>query len=132
MTEIDRLDAVAGAGGRGAERHGPGDRGGGGPYPRVHRDGARGPEVRPVACQPATAMDRGPTRLRRRQSAVGRLAQSHIGSQIFDVGGFELAAHGASSVMLRAVVAAFGVDKTAQISTVDLGGGLGISYRAPG
>jgi diaminopimelate decarboxylase len=30
--------------------------------------------------------------------------------------------------LLRDVVAEFGVDKTAQISTVDLGGGLGISY----
>jgi diaminopimelate decarboxylase len=52
---------------------------------------------------------------------------SHIGSQIFDVGGFELAAHRVIG-LLHAVVAEFGVDKTAQISTVDLGGGLGISY----
>jgi diaminopimelate decarboxylase len=52
---------------------------------------------------------------------------SHIGSQIFDVAGFELAAHRVIS-LLRDVVAGFGVDKTAQIATVDLGGGLGISY----
>lgn len=52
---------------------------------------------------------------------------SHIGSQIFDVDGFELAAHRVIG-LLRDVVAEFGVDKTAQISTVDLGGGLGISY----
>ncbi|UMB71059.1 diaminopimelate decarboxylase [Mycobacterium paraterrae] len=52
---------------------------------------------------------------------------SHIGSQIFDVGGFEIAAHRVIG-LLRDVVAEFGVDKTAQISTVDLGGGLGISY----
>jgi diaminopimelate decarboxylase len=52
---------------------------------------------------------------------------SHIGSQIFDVAGFELAAHRVIG-LLRDVVAEFGVDKTAQISTVDLGGGLGISY----
>jgi diaminopimelate decarboxylase len=52
---------------------------------------------------------------------------SHIGSQIFDVGGFELAAHRVIG-LLQAVVAEFGVDKTAQISIVDLGGGLGISY----
>ncbi len=52
---------------------------------------------------------------------------SHIGSQIFDVGGFEVAAHRVIG-LLRDVVAEFGVDKTAQISTVDLGGGLGISY----
>lgn len=52
---------------------------------------------------------------------------SHIGSQIFDVDGFELAAHRVIG-LLRDIVAEFGVDKTAQISTVDLGGGLGISY----
>ncbi len=52
---------------------------------------------------------------------------SHIGSQIFDVGGFELAAHRVIG-LLRDIVAEFGVDKTAQIATVDLGGGLGISY----
>ncbi|GAS86285.1 diaminopimelate decarboxylase [Mycolicibacterium brisbanense] len=52
---------------------------------------------------------------------------SHIGSQIFDVDGFELAAHRVIG-LLRDVVAEFGVEKTAQISIVDLGGGLGISY----
>jgi diaminopimelate decarboxylase len=52
---------------------------------------------------------------------------SHIGSQIFDVAGFELAAHRVIG-LLRDVVKEFGVDKTAQISIVDLGGGLGISY----
>ncbi|MCZ8377261.1 diaminopimelate decarboxylase [Mycobacterium sp. CPCC 205372] len=52
---------------------------------------------------------------------------SHIGSQIFDVAGFEIAAHRVIG-LLRDVVAEFGVDKTAQIATVDLGGGLGISY----
>lgn len=52
---------------------------------------------------------------------------SHIGSQIFDVAGFEIAAHRVIG-LLRDVVAEFGVDKTAQMSTVDLGGGLGISY----
>ncbi|WP_192726988.1 diaminopimelate decarboxylase [Mycobacterium sp. OAS707] len=52
---------------------------------------------------------------------------SHIGSQIFDVDGFELAAHRVIG-LLRDVVAVFGVDKTSQLETVDLGGGLGISY----
>jgi diaminopimelate decarboxylase len=52
---------------------------------------------------------------------------SHIGSQIFDVDGFELAAHRVIG-LLRDVVAEFGVDKTSQMSIVDLGGGLGISY----
>ncbi len=52
---------------------------------------------------------------------------SHIGSQIFDVAGFELAARRVLG-LLRDVVGEFGPDKTAQISTVDLGGGMGISY----
>jgi diaminopimelate decarboxylase len=55
---------------------------------------------------------------------------SHIGSQIFDVAGFEIAAHRVIG-LLRDVVAEFGTAKTAQISIVDLGGGLGISYLAP-
>lgn len=54
---------------------------------------------------------------------------SHIGSQIFDAGGFELAARRVIG-LLRDIVAEFGVDKTAQIATVDLGGGFGISYVA--
>lgn len=54
---------------------------------------------------------------------------SHIGSQIFDVDGFEVAAHRVIG-LLHEIVEEFGVDKTAQISTVDLGGGLGISYLA--
>jgi diaminopimelate decarboxylase len=54
---------------------------------------------------------------------------SHIGSQIFDVAGFELAAHRVIG-LLHEIVAEFGVDKTTQLSTVDLGGGFGISYLA--
>lgn len=52
---------------------------------------------------------------------------SHIGSQIFDVGGFEVAAHRVIG-LLRDIIAEFGADKTAQIATVNLGGGLGIAY----
>jgi diaminopimelate decarboxylase len=55
---------------------------------------------------------------------------SHIGSQIFDVDGFELAAHRVIG-LLHEIVDEFGVEKTAQLSTVDLGGGFGISYLAP-
>lgn len=54
---------------------------------------------------------------------------SHIGSQIFDVAGFEVAAHRVIG-LLREVVGEFGAERTAQLSTVDLGGGLGISYLA--
>ncbi|CAM3972585.1 diaminopimelate decarboxylase [Smaragdicoccus niigatensis] len=52
---------------------------------------------------------------------------SHIGSQIFDADGFELAAHRVIG-LVRDVVAEFGADKTSQLSTLDLGGGLGIAY----
>jgi diaminopimelate decarboxylase len=52
---------------------------------------------------------------------------SHIGSQIFDVAGFEMAAHRVIG-LLRDVVAEFGVDKTSQLEIVDLGGGFGIAY----
>lgn len=52
---------------------------------------------------------------------------SHIGSQIFDVDGFELAARRVIG-LLRDIVAEFGVEKTSQLNIVDLGGGLGISY----
>lgn len=72
-------------------------------------------------------------------AAVGRVFEtehlrvvglhSHIGSQIFDVAGFELAARRVLG-LLHEAVEQFGVEKAAQISTVDLGGGLGISYLA--
>ena len=52
---------------------------------------------------------------------------SHIGSQIFDVGGFELAARRVIG-LLRDIVSEFGAARTAQIDTVNLGGGLGICY----
>ena len=54
---------------------------------------------------------------------------SHIGSQIFDVNGFEIAARRVLE-LLRDVVARFGAEKTAQLSTIDLGGGLGIAYTS--
>lgn len=52
---------------------------------------------------------------------------SHIGSQIFEIDGFEIAAHRMLG-LLREAVDKFGVERTAQISLLDLGGGLGISY----
>ncbi|GAA1677512.1 diaminopimelate decarboxylase [Mycolicibacterium murale] len=51
----------------------------------------------------------------------------HVGSQIFDVDGFEIAARRVIG-LLRDVVAEFGAHKTAQMSIIDLGGGLGIAY----
>src|SRR5690606_13005896 len=52
---------------------------------------------------------------------------SHIGSQIFEIDGLEIAARRILG-LLRQAVDTFGVERTAQISLLDLGGGLGISY----
>lgn len=52
---------------------------------------------------------------------------SHIGSQIFDIDGFELAARRVIG-LLREIVDEFGAERTAQLDHLDLGGGLGISY----
>src|SRR6476646_2450344 len=125
MTEIDRLDAIAGEAGVvqdvlirvtvGVEAHTHEF------ISTAHEDQKFG-----LSLASGTAM----TAVRRvfetdNLRLVG--LHSHIGSQIFDVAGFEIAAHRVIG-LLRDVVAEFGVDKTAQISTVDLGGGLGISY----
>jgi diaminopimelate decarboxylase len=52
---------------------------------------------------------------------------SHIGSQIFDADGFEVAAHRVIHLLAR-LHAEHGSDALASLSTVDLGGGLGIAY----
>ncbi|MFT4200746.1 diaminopimelate decarboxylase [Gordonia sp. (in: high G+C Gram-positive bacteria)] len=54
---------------------------------------------------------------------------SHIGSQIFDLDGFEIAAQRVIA-LLGEVLAEFGRERAEQLSTIDLGGGLGISYVA--
>ncbi|MCD2263298.1 diaminopimelate decarboxylase [Dietzia aurantiaca] len=52
---------------------------------------------------------------------------SHIGSQIFEIDGFELAARRVIG-LLRDIVDEFGAERTRQLDHLDLGGGLGISY----
>ncbi|AHI00988.1 diaminopimelate decarboxylase [Kutzneria viridogrisea] len=52
---------------------------------------------------------------------------SHIGSQIYDADGFEIAAHRVVG-LLAELHAEHGADSLADLSTVDLGGGLGIAY----
>ncbi|MBF6172394.1 diaminopimelate decarboxylase [Nocardia blacklockiae] len=52
---------------------------------------------------------------------------SHIGSQIFEIDGFEISARRMLR-LLRDAIDKFGVERTEQIHTLDLGGGLGISY----
>jgi diaminopimelate decarboxylase len=54
---------------------------------------------------------------------------SHIGSQIFDVDGFEVAAHRMVG-LFAAIRDEHGADAIAGVSTLDLGGGLGIAYTA--
>jgi diaminopimelate decarboxylase len=54
---------------------------------------------------------------------------SHIGSQIFDADGFEVAAHRMVG-LFAAIRDEHGLDAIAEASTLDLGGGLGIAYTA--
>ncbi len=54
---------------------------------------------------------------------------SHIGSQIFDVDGFEIAAHRVVG-LLRELTDTHGAQALAAVRTLDLGGGMGISYTA--
>ncbi|TDP97741.1 diaminopimelate decarboxylase [Labedaea rhizosphaerae] len=52
---------------------------------------------------------------------------SHIGSQIFDADGFEIAAHRVVG-LLAALKEEHGAEALAKLSVVDLGGGMGIAY----
>ena len=127
MTEIERLDAIAGEAGIvqdvfirltvGVEAHTHEF------ISTAHEDQKFGLSLASGAAMAAVRRVFATDHLR----LVG--LHSHIGSQIFDVAGFELAAHRVIG-LLHQIVEEFGVDKTAQISTVDLGGGLGISYLA--
>ncbi|SDH48359.1 diaminopimelate decarboxylase [Actinokineospora alba] len=54
---------------------------------------------------------------------------SHIGSQIFDADGFEVAAHRVIG-LLAALHKEHGADALESLTVVDLGGGLGIAYTA--
>ena len=125
MTEIERLDEIAGAAGVvqdvlvrvtvGVEAHTHEF------ISTAHEDQKFGLSLASGAAMAAIRRVFATDHLR----LVG--LHSHIGSQIFDVDGFELAAHRVIG-LLRDVVAEFGVDKTSQLQIVDLGGGLGISY----
>ncbi|OBH75980.1 diaminopimelate decarboxylase [Mycobacterium scrofulaceum] len=125
MTEIERLDTIAGEAGVvqdvyvrltvGVEAHTHEF------ISTAHEDQKFGLSVASGAAMAAVRRVFATDHLR----LVG--LHSHIGSQIFDVDGFEVAAHRVIGLLHR-IVDEFGVDKTGQISTVDLGGGLGISY----
>jgi diaminopimelate decarboxylase len=125
MTEIERLDEIAGAAGVvqdvlirltvGVEAHTHEF------ISTAHEDQKFGLSVASGAAMAAVRRVLATDNLR----LVG--LHSHIGSQIFDVAGFEMAAHRVIG-LLRDVVAEFGVDKTSQLGIVDLGGGFGIAY----
>ena len=127
MVEIERLDAVAGEAGVvqdvfvrltvGVEAHTHEF------ISTAHEDQKFGLSVASGAAMAAVRRVFATDHLR----LVG--LHSHIGSQIFDVDGFEVAAHRVIG-LLHEVVGEFGPEKTAQLSTIDLGGGLGISYLA--
>ena len=127
MTEIERLDAIAGEAGViqdvfvrltvGVEAHTHEF------ISTAHEDQKFGLSVAGGAALAAVRRVFATDHLR----LVG--LHSHIGSQILDIDGFELAAHRVIG-LLHEIVDQFGVDKAAQISTVDLGGGLGICYLA--
>ncbi|HYB82987.1 MAG TPA: diaminopimelate decarboxylase [Mycobacterium sp.] len=127
MTEIERLDAIAGEAGViqdvfvrltvGVEAHTHEF------ISTAHEDQKFGLSVAGGAALAAVRRVFATDHLR----LVG--LHSHIGSQILDIDGFELAAHRVTG-LLHEIVDQFGVDKAAQISTVDLGGGLGICYLA--
>jgi diaminopimelate decarboxylase len=127
MTEIERLDAIAGEAGIvqdvlvrltvGVEAHTHEF------ISTAHEDQKFGLSVASGAAMSGVRRVFATDHLR----LVG--LHSHIGSQIFDVAGFELAAHRVIG-LLHDIVGEFGVDKTAQLATVDLGGGFGISYLA--
>jgi diaminopimelate decarboxylase len=69
----------------------------------------------------------------RRVLAAGGLElvglHSHIGSQIFDTEGFEVAAHRVVRFLAK-LHKEHGGDALAALTTLDLGGGFGIAYRA--
>ncbi|MDD4867689.1 MAG: diaminopimelate decarboxylase [Mycobacterium sp.] len=125
MTEIERLDAVAGEAGIvqdvlvritvGVEAHTHEF------ISTAHEDQKFGLSVASGAAMEAVRRVFGTDHLR----LVG--LHSHIGSQIFDVAGFEIAAHRVIG-LLHEILGEFGAEQTAHLSTVDLGGGLGISY----
>ena len=104
------------------ERDDPGDRRRRGAHARVHRHRARGPEVRVLDHQ------------RRRVAGGAAWSQaadglnllglhSHIGSQIFDSSGFEVAARRVLALQAR-ISEELGVT----LPEIDLGGGFGIAY----
>ena len=100
---------------------GPGHHRGGGAHPRVHGDRARRPEVRLLAG--LGAADEAVRRVIACPGLSFAGLHSHIGSQIFDTAGFEVAAHRVVGLAVR-IRDEHGIE----IAELDLGGGFGIAY----
>ena len=121
--EIDRLAAIAASRGRPAAGAGPGHRRRRGAHPRVHRDRARGPEVRLLA---APAAPRS-----RRSAAILAAAVAASWSGCTRTSARRSSTPPASrwprtgwSALLAAIRDEHGVE----LPELDLGGGLGIAY----
>lgn len=106
-----------------AARTDPGDGRRGGAHARVHRHRPRGPEVRHRPRRRAGRGGRTPCALLDGLELVG--IHSHIGSQIFDMAGFEVAAR-----RVVALLAAVRDEHGVELPEIDLGGGLGIAYTS--
>ena len=104
---------------------GAGHRRGRGAHPRVHRHGARGPEVRLQPRRVDSAMEAVARLLAHPEAVDLRGLHSHIGSQIFDTGGFEAAVH-----RLVGLHAAVETEHGVSLPEIDLGGGYGIAYTS--
>ena len=120
--EIERLAAVAAELGAHRPGDGAGDRRRRGAHPRVHRHRARGPEVRLLDHQRATP-SRPYAGCTRRPGLELLGLHSHIGSQIFDTSGFEVAAR-----RVLALHAQIPDELGVELPEIDLGGGFGIAY----
>ena len=82
----------------------------GGAHPRVHRHRPRGPEVRLLAGRRRGDAEAVRRVLARRPTCELVGLHSHIGSQIFDVDGFEVAAHRVIGLLRRRSRDEHGVD----------------------
>ncbi len=136
LVEVERVAAAAARTRRGAgPGHDPRDHGRARGRARVHLDRARGPEVRALARDRWPGRDAPGAQDEDSPAMTALLAvlahpelellgiHSHIGSQILDPSGFEVAAR--KVLELRAALAA----RTGfLVPEVDLGGGYGIAY----
>ena len=122
FVEIERLAQITAELGPDPAGDGARDRGRRGAHPRVHRHRARGPEVRALDHLAATR-GRPYAACRPPRDSTCSGCTRHIGSQIFDSSGFEVAARRVLALHAR-ICDELGVT----MPELDLGGGFGIAY----